>query len=91
MKFLLTLTFVLLISKLTEETQFRVGFYSRELYGTRAPTSGVHGITMDQQLSGQQGDVQVAVDPNIIPIFSDLIITLWNGTIVKTYFVFIKY
>lgn len=83
MKHLFIIVFILIIIKLNDGMQFRAGFYSREDFPNRITTSGVSGITMDQQLNGQPGNVQIAVDPRIIPIFSNLTITLWNGTIVN--------
>lgn len=53
-------------------------FYSREETQGHPPATGVHGVTLQEALSGR-GRVQCAVDPNVIPLLKDFTLILWDG------------
>lgn len=70
------------------EIELEARFYSMEETNCHLPASGVHGVTLQAALTGQQqsqcqgesiGRLQCAVDPNVIPLLTNFTLVLWDG------------
>jgi 3D (Asp-Asp-Asp) domain-containing protein len=65
--------------KSTKLVPFEATFYSKEEVKGHIPSSGIRGSTLSQALKGN-GLLQVAVDPKVIPMFTQFNVILeWDG------------